>query len=75
MNRNKIDGIFLKLIIINPIINMTILQLINSGKIISMPENFPSNRGVWNAMGIAVVLVLGFIFSFLVYIIGKKYKK
>ena len=70
MNRNKIDGIFLKLIIINPNIIMTILQLFNSGKIISMPEDFPYNRGVWYDMGIAVVLVLGFISSFLVYIFG-----
>ena len=41
IDRNKVDGIFRKLIIIIPILTMEALLLFNSGKIISMPIDFP----------------------------------
>ena len=44
IDRNKVDGIFRKLIII-PILTMEALSLFNSGKIISMPVDFPYKIG------------------------------
>ena len=75
IDRNKVDGIFRKLIVVIPIQVNIALSLFISGKIISMPVDFPYSRGIWNVIGIAVILILAFITAFLAFVIGKKIKK
>lgn len=74
-NKTLIDTIFKKLIIVLPILTGSAVSAFLSGKIISMPPDFPYDRGTWGAMGVAIIILTSFIITLFFYVIGRQINK
>lgn len=74
-NRTFIDTIFKQLIIVLPILTGSAIAAFLSGKIISMPPDFPYDRGTWGALGVGIIILTSFITTLLFYAIARKANK
>lgn len=74
-NKTLFDPIFKKLIIVLPILTGLAISAFLSGKIISMPSDFPYNRGTWGALGVAIIILTSFIITFCFYVIADRINK
>lgn len=72
--KTLLDIIFRNLIIILPIFTGYAISAFLSGKIISMPSDFPYNRGTWGALGVAIILLASFIIALLFYVVACRLK-
>ncbi|MBB4623823.1 VIT1/CCC1 family predicted Fe2+/Mn2+ transporter [Parabacteroides faecis] len=72
LDNTQIDRIFKKLRKIYPIITGTAIGLFLSGNIVPIPPNFPYSHGIWGVMGVCIIILISFIFSYLSYVIKKK---
>lgn len=72
VNKTQIERIFKALIILVPMVNYVSIKLFLSEKIVSMPADFPYSPGVWCATGVALILLISFLFAFIAFIIARK---
>lgn len=72
VNKAQIRKIFKALILPVPIVSYVFIHLFLSGKIVSMPPDFLYSRGIWCATGVALILLITFLFIFIVFIISHK---
>lgn len=64
--------VFKVLIIVLPLLTGKAIAVFLSVGGRAIPSDFPYSHGVWNAMGVAVILLIMFFVSLLVYLLAKR---
>lgn len=66
---------FKGLIILLPLLTGVLITLFLLEKLVTMPSDFPYSNGVWNVIGVAVILFFTFLFSLVKHLFGRTIKE